>query len=498
MRNESPSTRRGSDRSDSPSDTKYDDDVSIYKQKLLWPSQTTADEALPQNADSQVLCSTDRVSESLDPQLPLRSDRAHKRRWLGVAIIAMLNFMSAFSVITYAPVADLTRQHFGLTSLTPINWLYISAAFVYVGISPLSYLITQRSAKAALVLGSSLLITGSWLRYLAARIKSYPCLLIGSMLCGASQPFALNIPSHYSDLWFTQGSRVTATALMSLANPLGQAIGSLVVPFMAPEVAGISTMSLCIALLFTCTTSLSVITPARPPSMPSPMSHEPKLNSLDSLRVLTKNTEFLCILVPFTVLVAAFNGFASLIEQFIAPYGFSDIQAGIVGAVMVVSGLIVGAITAPIFDKTKAWKIPIIVAVCATAVSYFGLLFSIRDYSAGIFITILILVALIGGSGLMLLPLALELASDVTFPVAPELSSSVLWLAGQGLGGILSLMLDSLRTADHKYTHSLVFLTAVSFLPIPFAIALVRSERVEGFRTRRSRDGFDEVQDSQT
>lgn len=66
--------------------------------------------------------------------------------------------------------------------------------------------------------------------------------MVGQIITGAGQPFLLNIPTHYSDKWFSATSRVSATALMSLANAIGAAVGQLVNPFLAPNLDDIPNM----------------------------------------------------------------------------------------------------------------------------------------------------------------------------------------------------------------------------------------------------------------
>jgi FLVCR family MFS transporter 7 len=66
--------------------------------------------------------------------------------------------------------------------------------------------------------------------------------MVGQIMAGAGQPFFLNVPTHYSDKWFSATSRVSATALMSLANAIGAAIGELVNPFLAPTANVIPSM----------------------------------------------------------------------------------------------------------------------------------------------------------------------------------------------------------------------------------------------------------------
>jgi len=79
--------------------------------------------------------------------------RVYKKRWIGVAIIMLLNIVSAWryvslegvrltrvscSWIAFAPVAGLTRDYFGLASTTPVNWLSTVVLFVYCIVSPLT------------------------------------------------------------------------------------------------------------------------------------------------------------------------------------------------------------------------------------------------------------------------------------------------------------------------------------------------------------------------
>lgn len=52
--------------------------------------------------------------------------------------------------------------------------------------------------------------------------------MFGQILIGLSQPFCLSAPTSYSDLWFSDRGRISATALTTLANPLGGALGQLV------------------------------------------------------------------------------------------------------------------------------------------------------------------------------------------------------------------------------------------------------------------------------
>lgn len=78
--------------------------------------------------------------------------------------------------------------------------------------------------KPAILASSSLILIGNWIRYAGARSNTFGVVMFGQILIGLAQPFVLAAPTRYSDLWFTDRGRISATAVASLANPLGGAV----------------------------------------------------------------------------------------------------------------------------------------------------------------------------------------------------------------------------------------------------------------------------------
>ena len=78
---------------------------------------------------------------------------------------------------------------------------------------------------------------------------TFSLVMLGQILLGFAQSFVLNAPTYYSDLWFASNARVSATALASLANPFGAAIGQLVNPLLATKASEIPQMVLITAII---------------------------------------------------------------------------------------------------------------------------------------------------------------------------------------------------------------------------------------------------------
>lgn len=73
--------------------------------------------------------------------------------------------------------------------------------------------------------------------------------MVGEILIGFAQPFVLATPAKYSDLWFTHRGRVAATALATLANPLGAALGQLINPLWVNSPKDVSQMVLYVSII---------------------------------------------------------------------------------------------------------------------------------------------------------------------------------------------------------------------------------------------------------
>jgi FLVCR family MFS transporter 7 len=73
--------------------------------------------------------------------------------------------------------------------------------------------------------------------------------MFGQILIGIAQPFVLAAPTRYSDMWFTNRGRVAATAVMSLANPLGGALAQLIGPFWTSKPSDVPNLVLYISII---------------------------------------------------------------------------------------------------------------------------------------------------------------------------------------------------------------------------------------------------------
>jgi hypothetical protein len=139
-------------------------------------------------------------------------------------------------------VAQNAAKYYG-RSESDINWFSTAFLFAFVVISPLTIYMLHLGPKPSIVTAAVFTILGNVIRVAGSHSRSgglYGVVMFGQILVGLAQPFVLSAPTRYSDMWFTNRGRVAATALPSLANPFGAALGQLVVPFLATTPADVS------------------------------------------------------------------------------------------------------------------------------------------------------------------------------------------------------------------------------------------------------------------
>jgi FLVCR family MFS transporter 7 len=158
--------------------------------------------------------------------------------------------------------------------------------------------------------------------------------------------------------------------------------------------------------------------PAKPPTPVGPSSQTPKLHLRESLAAISGSLELWLVLIPFSVYVGFFNSISSLLNQIMLPYGFSDDQAGIGGAVLIVVGLVFAAITSPILDRTRRFLFAVKLFVPIIAFGYLAFTWMPQTRTV---VGPYIVLAILGAASFALVPIALEHLIELSHPSAMRL-----------------------------------------------------------------------------
>ncbi|TXC02440.1 hypothetical protein FocTR4_00014782 [Fusarium oxysporum f. sp. cubense] len=334
--------------------------------------------------------------------------RTYKIRWFGLVVLTLLNVMVSWSWLTFAPVTSSTAQFYGVDE-TMVNWLSSIFVFANFAMTFITIKLLDWGLRPTLISGSALLLIGSWVRYAGSYSSdgnTVSVVAVAQAILGMSQSLVLSAPTRFSETWFTSKGRVTATAVMSLANPTGAAIGSIVVPLWTNEPSDISSVVLYVAII---------------------------------------SLECYLIIIPFWVYTGLFVATTSLINQIVTPYGFSDTEAGIGGGLLIVLGLVFSAITAPVIDRTKKFILVIKCGVVAGGLCYLALVWVPSTKEIGALYAVL---CCLGISSLAIVPVALEVLTEISYPAGAEITSSIAWAGGQLLGGCFIILGNGMKAAE--------------------------------------------------
>ena len=167
-----------------------------------------------------------------------------------------------------------------------------------------------------------------------------------------------------------------------------------------------------------------------------------KTSILHSLRVMLRIPSFYIVFLTFGAYVGLFNSISSLLNQILYPYGYSEDEAGICGAVLILVGLVACAIISPIIDRTHAYLTGIKILCPLLALSYLAMIWAPQTRTL---VAPYVINAVLGASSFALLPIALEFLVEITFPASPEVSSTICWASGQLVGAIFIIIMDALK-----------------------------------------------------
>ncbi|PYH45303.1 putative cell surface receptor/MFS transporter (FLVCR) [Aspergillus saccharolyticus JOP 1030-1] len=431
--------------------------------------------------------------DALPPSGPVY--KVYKRRFWGLSQLVLLNIVVSWDWLTFSSISTTAAEHFKVSE-SAINWMSTGYLFAFCAASPIVIVTLNKGGpKPAIIITSSLLLVGNWIRYAGTRARGgiFGVTMFGQILIGLAQPFCLSAPTRYSDLWFSGQGRTSATAVATLANPLGAALGQLVDSFWASEPDDVPSMVLYISIIATVASLPSFFLPSAPPTPPSASSAS-HINTSEptplrpTIAQLLRTAEFYLILLPFSIYVGFFNSVSSLLNQILSPYGASETEAGIAGGILIVVGLLFSALIAPLTDRYKHYLATIRLLVPIVAASYIALVFAPAS-AAGIGATYAVC-AILGASSFALLPVVLEFLVEITYPFSPEVGSTLCWTGGQLLGAVFILVQDALKAGSHatppdNMRTALVFSAVVAAVaaPLPVCIGLfgraVRRRRLD-------------------
>ena len=368
-------------------------------------------------------------------------------RWVVLGTFMLINLTIQMLWITYAPIMGPAAAYYGVTDLK-IGLLSMVFMIAFIPLSiPVSWLIDTYGFRLAVGIGAALMGIFSLLRGLAG--ANFNLVLWSTIGIAVAQPFLLNAWTTIPAKWFPVESRATIVGLITLANLIGTAVGMVLTPILI-ETLSIASVQLIyggIAAL----SSLLFILLARenPPTPPCAPQEEPRALMLDGLKHALKIKPFWFYLIVSFIGLGIFNGLTTWVEGIIRPRGFTPNDAGTLGALMIVGGL-VGAVLLPaLSDKQHKRQRYLMLAFVGAIPGLLGLTFAKTPF-------------LLFGSAVVLgfflvsaMPIGMQYSAEITYPTPEGTSNGLIQLFGQG-AVVFVYVMEAMKTSDGSFTPSLL------------------------------------------
>jgi MFS family permease len=397
--------------------------------------------------------------------------RVYGYRWVVLALFMFVNLTMQLLWIAYAPITGPAAQFYGVSDLK-IGFLAMAFMIAFVPLSiPVSWVIDTYGLRKAVSIGAILMGVLGVARGLAG--DSYSLVLWSTIGIAVAQPFFLNAWTKLPANWFAVNERATAVGLITLANLVGTALGMVLTPLLFVQMP-IPTIQLIYgavaafsALLFLLFARDKPATPPCPPGM------EVRSLMLDGLKHAFRIKSFWLYLGISFIGMSIFNGCTTWVENIVRPRGFSPTDAGTIGALMLVGGIL-GAVLIPPFSDRQRRRRPYLLLGFSLAIpGLIGLTFAtsawllfLSAFALGFF--------LVSAS-----PVGTQYAAEITQPTPEGASNGVVQLCGQ-VSVVFVYVMEAMKGADGAFTPALLLAVALMAVAVFLITRLKEPKQAAG------------------
>ena len=378
-------------------------------------------------------------------------------RWIVLVVFMFIVAITQLLWITFAPITGDAAKYYGVPDLS-IGLLSMSFMIVYIVVSiPASWVIDTYGIRVAVGIGAALTAVFGLLRGVWA--TNYTLVLIAQIGIAVGQPFVLNAVTTVAARWFPVRERATASGLGSLAMYLGIFVGLTLTPYLMLHF-GMGSMlviygvaSMLAALVF------FIFARERPATPPCPPGMEVRSLVFDGFKQMFRQRNFILLLIIFFIGLGTFNAVTTWIEDIVRPHGFSSTQAGIIGGLMIVGGIL-GALVIPTLSDHLRKRTPfILLALIGATLGLVGIAYATSYW-------LLLVASFVMGFFLLSAgPIGFQYGAETTYPTPEGTSNGLLILMGQISGIVFIFGMDSFKSpVTGSMTLSLVALIGLMVL----------------------------------
>ncbi len=378
--------------------------------------------------------------------------RIYGYRWVVLGVFMFINLTIQMLWITYAPITGPAAKFYGVTD-AQIGLLAMTFMIAYIPLSvPVAWVIDRYGFRLAVSIGAVMAGIFAITRGLAG--SNYSLVLASTIGIAIAQPFLMNSWTKVPAQWFSLNERATAVGLVTLANLVGTALGMLLTPILSEQIpipnvqlafGGVAAIA---AVLFV------TLSRERPPTPPCPPGMEVRSLMLDGLKQILRSVPFWLFVVVYFVGMGIFNGISTWVENIIRPRGFTPTDAGTLGALMVLGGIIGAVVFPSLSDKQHKRQRYMLLGVLLAIPGLVGLTFATAYW------LLLASAFFLGFFLISVAPIGMQFVAEVTYPAPEGTSAGLIQLFGQ-ISVVFVYIMEAMRSRNGAFTPSLLLATVL-------------------------------------
>lgn len=398
--------------------------------------------------------------------------RVYGYRWVVLAIYSLATAVIQLMWTTYFSITTQAWQYYGFANAQKgENAISLLSIIFMAGMIVLSIPVLAAFEKYGFkkAVGFGAVLTGVCALLRGFFGDSYPVVLICTVGFAIAQPFLLNSPGLVAGRWFPENERATANSVPLLCSYVGMCIGLLLTPVLLEAGMSIHTMLLIYGVVGAVTAVLFVVlVKEKPPTPPCSELEAVRDDFAAGMKGAMKKKDFVLALVIFFCMFGIFNTFFTMIEPILRQLSADAVdatQVGIVGVVILITGVVGSLIISMLSDRDKRRRrLPY--AIGANVIGLIGLAIFIFARS---FALMLAAAALYGFFIVGCAPLMLTFAAEAAFPTSEGTSEGLLMWAGN-VAGVVFLGGAALFGGNHRLLMIVMVAITAAYL-IPMLVA---------------------------
>ncbi|GMT04343.1 hypothetical protein PENTCL1PPCAC_26517 [Pristionchus entomophagus] len=371
--------------------------------------------------------------------------KVYRRRWLMLAVVAILNNSNTMTWISFAPIDNIANGFYGEGAAKWFSMVYMMMT-IPVGMFSMwagRFFGTKTAIYVAAIancLGTAIRLGSS---FVPDNLR-FPIGITGQAIAAIAYPFIMYLPSKVANSWFPHNQRALAVTVGAMSNPLGVLLANTLVPNIVSSVDEVPLANIlvfvpcCIGLILV----LVGVRSGEPKIPPSFSASQDQMDFLSGLKQCFMSKQYLILFLVMGGGIGMFNCLYTIMQKLLCPSGYENTFAGWCAALMIIGGLFGATGSSIVIDRTKMYEETM--KVCLGLAVVFGLIFMQLTLHNGFRLLIAGCCFLFGVLGLATYPVGLELSVECTHPVSEATATGLIVLSGQIQSVIFVVLMDVL------------------------------------------------------